>query len=236
MPFRTLSSFVCASGVVLGAMSSAGVSAADNQTAAQNAAPVSADISVPKEAGRYYVGLRGGLSLMGMDDTATVSGTAESSQDPDVNGYFGLDFGYYTPEGRSRVYYSFERHESDSDFKNSGLSYPNIANLNLLATDYFFLHGQDFSPYVGLHFGYASVKSDSDYRGDYSVSGFIFGLQTGLAWRVSTDITLEAGFRHSMLPSKLQNWQGQDEQGNSVQFQSQQRGVSSLFLAANYRY
>ncbi|KDM89757.1 hypothetical protein EA58_20080 [Photobacterium galatheae] len=190
----------------------------------------------PKEDSRYFLGLRGGVSLMGLNDKATVSGQTETAKDADGNGFWGIDFGYYTPEGRSRIYYSFERHQSDSQFPSSGLSYQNQANLHLLGTDYFFLYHKDFSPYVGLHLGYASVKSNSDYQHDYDVSGVIFGMQTGLAWRVSSDMTLEAGFRHSMLPSKMTNWQGKDAQGNSIEFQSQQRGVSSLFLAANYRY
>ncbi|WP_330960342.1 hypothetical protein [Photobacterium sp. 53610] len=238
MQFLTSSIVPFASAMFAGCLFSAGVQANLAQPASDatmSSAEQQAD-TVQAEDSRYFFGLRGGVSLMGLTDKATVSGQTETAKDAGGNGFWGVDFGYYTPEGRSRIYYSFERHHSDSDFSSSGLSYENLANLHLLATDYFFLYHKDFSPYVGLHLGYASVKSNSDYQSDYHVNGVIFGMQTGLAWRVSSDMTLEAGFRHSMLPSKMKNWQGQDDQGNAITFQSQQRGVSSLFLAANYRY
>ncbi|MBD8511601.1 outer membrane beta-barrel protein [Photobacterium sp. WH77] len=241
MQFRTFSFLPFSSVLLFGCLTSAGSIAATPQpTAAKAVADLpsgqEADQEADKEASRYFFGLRGGVSLMGLTDTATIAGVSSSSDDADANGFWGVDIGYYTPEGRSRLYYSFERHVAESQFPSSGLKYDNIANLNLLGTDYFFLYNKDFSPYVGLHFGYASVSSDSSYHGDYKTSGFVIGMQTGLAWRVSTDMTVEAGFRHTVLPSKLKNWQGQDDQGNTVNFESQQSGVSSLFLAANYRY
>ncbi|NAW84943.1 outer membrane beta-barrel protein [Photobacterium halotolerans] len=241
MQFRTFSFLPLSSVLLLGCFTSAGSMAASPlPTAVKSASDLPSDPTVDqeadKEASRYFFGLRGGVSLMGLTDTATIAGVSSSSDDADANGFWGVDIGYYTPEGRSRLYYSFERHVAESQYPSSGLKYDNIANLNLLGTDYFFLYHKDFSPYVGLHFGYASVSSDSGYQGDYKTSGFVIGMQTGLAWRVSSDMTVEAGFRHTVLPSKLKTWQGQDESGNSINFESQQRGVSSLFLAANYRY
>ncbi|MEL6115734.1 hypothetical protein P0Y67_11005 [Photobacterium sp. SP02] len=241
MQFRTFSFLPFSSVLLLGCLTSVGAIAATSQpTAAKAVSDLPsgevANQEAEQEASRYFFGLRGGVSLMGLTDTATIASVTESAKDAGASGFWGLDLGYYTPEGRSRIYYSFERHTEESQFPSSGLKYDNIANLNLLGTDYFFLYNKDFSPYVGLHFGYASVSSDSSYQGDYKASGFVIGMQTGLAWRVSADATVEAGFRHTVLPSKLKNWQGQDDQGNTVNFESQQRGVSSLFLAANYRY
>lgn len=190
----------------------------------------------PESPLMYFVGLKGGLSQISNSDRIELSsGDKLEASSTDNEGFAGVDIGVYTPGGRSRVYYSYERHTSESMFQDTP-AYETTANMNLLSADYLFRHDNSVTPFVGLHIGYAKVEPESRFPDGFKVSGIVFGLQAGIGWKVMDQFGLDLGFRHSVLPSDIKTWNGVDNDGNSVKFESQQNGVTSLFASANYRF
>lgn len=193
---------------------------------------------------RYFVGLKGGLSQISNSDRVVLaSGKKLKASTTDHEGFAGFDFGVYTPGGQSRAYYSFERHTSETRFSDPALgnssgkgSYETKANLHLLSADRLFRHHDDVTPFVGLHIGYANIEPESRFPDNFKVSGIVFGVQAGIGWNVMEDMGLELGMRHTVLPSDIKSWNGEDSQGNRVTFESQQNGVTSFYAGASYRF
>ncbi|MEJ2766277.1 hypothetical protein VV869_20190 [Photobacterium sp. MCCC 1A19761] len=184
----------------------------------------------------YFASLKGGMSQISNSDQLVISETNKQEADTTRSeGFGGLDIGIFSPDGRSRLYYSYEHHRSESEFAND-LSFETVANLHLLSGDYMFRNGQDIRPFVGLHFGYAWVESESDLHGGFDVSGTVFGVQAGVNWTVMDQFAMELGVRHSRLPADIKTWDGVDSNGNAVRFESQQNGVSSMYAAVSYRF
>ena len=185
---------------------------------------------------RYFVGLKGGLSQISNSDRVVLaSGETIDASTTNSEGFAGLDVGIYTPGGQSRLYYSFERHSSESRFSDM-TAYDTDANLHLFSADYLFRHQEVVTPFVGLHVGYASIEADSRFSDHFKVNGMVFGLQAGIGWRVMDQLGLELGMRHTVLPSGIETWTGEDKNGNRVTFASQENGVTSYFVSVNYRY
>ncbi|MGF1715867.1 outer membrane beta-barrel protein [Photobacterium chitinilyticum] len=183
---------------------------------------------------RYFASLKGGASQLSNSDRVVLSNGNKLEAETTTNeGFAGLDIGVYTPGGRSRVYYSFEQHKSETMFKDTS-AYETKANMHLLSADYLFRHENSVSPFVGLHIGYSSVESDSRFPDGFDASGIVFGLQAGVNWKVVEQFGLELGLRHSLLPTDIQTWNGADSTGNAVKFESQQNGVSSIYVGASY--
>ncbi|WP_064609443.1 outer membrane beta-barrel protein [Photobacterium sp. J15] len=190
----------------------------------------------PLSPSQYFVGIKGGISKIGNSDRIVQSnGERVEASESDFEGFAGVDIGIYTPGGQSRLYYSYERHNTDVSFPNTP-NYELVASMHLLSADYLFRKNRDFTPFVGLHFGYSFVEPDSNSFANFDVSGFVFGLQGGVNWTVVDQLSFELGFRHSLLPSDTQSWIGQDNNGNSVTIESQQKGVSSLYGSVSYRF
>lgn len=185
---------------------------------------------------RYFASLKGGVSQISNADRLVFSSDEKlEAETTDSEGFAGLDIGVYTPGGRSRVYYSFEQHKSETMFKDTP-AYETKANMHLLSADYLFRHDNSVRPFVGLHIGYASVEADSSFPDKFDVSGVVFGLQAGVSWKVVEQFGLELGLRHSLLPTDIETWDGTDNDGNAVSFESQQNGVSSLYAGATYSF
>lgn len=185
---------------------------------------------------RYFVGLKGGLSQISNSDRIVLaSGEKLKASTNDGEGFAGFSFGVYTPGGRSRVYYSFELHRSESQFADI-TEYETEAKLHLLSADYLFRHEKSVTPFVGLHMGYTNMEPESRFPDNFKVKGMVFGLQAGIGWQVMDELTLELGMRHTVLPSDIETWDREDNEGNSVKFESQLHGVTSFFAGANYRY
>ncbi|MCW8328416.1 porin family protein [Photobacterium sp. SDRW27] len=185
---------------------------------------------------RYFVGIKGGFSQVSNSDRVQLSnGDKLEASTTDHEGFAGLDIGIYTPGGHSRVYYSYERHTSESMFSGTP-AYETTANMNLLSADYLFRHQDSVTPFVGLHIGYASVEPESSFPDGFEVSGVVFGLQAGIGWTVTEQFGFDLGMRHSILPSDIKTWDGVDNDGNSVTFESQQNGVTSFYASVNYRF
>ncbi|PSW19882.1 hypothetical protein C9I98_10490 [Photobacterium sanctipauli] len=184
---------------------------------------------------QYFIGLRGGASLLGHDDSITLNGNVLDADESEFDGMFGLDFGIYTPKRNSRIYYSYEYHQSESTFKDQP-AFDNEVSLHLINADYIYRHDKSITPFAGLHFGYASGETTSDAGGSTDVSGYVFGVQAGLGWQVMDDFGLEVGVKHTVLPSDRRTWSTSDGQGNSVKVESQLKGLTTMFLGATYRF
>lgn len=189
-----------------------------------------------QQPAQYFVNLKAGLSQISNSDQRVTGATEKQEADTTRSEVFGgADIGIFSPDGRSRLYYSYEHHRSESEFA-SDLSYDTVANLHLLSADYLFRNGEEVRPFVGLHFGYAWVESESDLQGGFDISGTVFGVQAGVNWTVMEQFALELGVRHSRLPADINTWDGVDSSGNTVQFESQQNGVSAMYAAVSYRF
>lgn len=198
--------------------------------------PQETELAPTQQSSQYFVSLKAGLSQISNSDQLVTSATEKQEADTTRSeGFGGADIGIFSPDGRSRLYYSYEHHRSESEFINN-LSYETVANLHLLSADYLFRNGQDVRPFVGLHFGYAWVESESDLHGGFDVSGTVFGVQAGVNWTVMDQVAMELGVRHSRLPADIKSWDGEDSSGHPVQFESQQNGVSSMYAAVSYRF
>ncbi|MGR5148682.1 hypothetical protein ACQKP8_19305 [Photobacterium alginatilyticum] len=185
---------------------------------------------------RYFASIKGGMSQLSNSDRVVLSdGSKLEAESTSHEGFAGIDIGAYTPGGKSRVYYSFEQHKSETKFQESP-AYETKANMHLLSADYLFRHDKSVTPFVGLHIGYSSVEPDSQFPDGFDVSGIVFGLQAGMNWQVVEPIRLELGLRHSLVPTDIETWNGTDSDGNAVKFESQQNGVTSLFIGASYLF
>ncbi|WP_299017925.1 outer membrane beta-barrel protein [uncultured Photobacterium sp.] len=185
---------------------------------------------------QYFVGVKGGVSKIGNSNRVVQNGGEKlETKSSDFEGFAGMDLGIYTPGGRSRVYYSFEQHRSESKYSNT-LDFETIANMHLLSADYLFRQQSSLNPFVGLHFGYASVEPELGSSGQFDESGLVFGLQAGISWTVLDTFGLEFGVRHSLLPSDIKSGTSVENNGNSVTVESQQKGVTSLYAGASYRF
>ncbi|MGF1727499.1 hypothetical protein [Photobacterium nomapromontoriensis] len=185
---------------------------------------------------QYYAGIKAGGSLLSNDDSATLTGGGVvDSEDSGMNSFGGFDLGVYTPDGRGRVYYSYEYHNSNTQF-NGHNAYDTNVNLHLISADHLFRPGQDIRPFAGLHVGYAFTKTDSNSSDGFKDNGIVFGVQAGLSWQVMTDFGLEMGLRHTVLPSNRRSWQADHRQGGPVTVETQLKGVSSAYVGATYRF
>ncbi|MCQ1060562.1 outer membrane beta-barrel protein [Photobacterium sp. DNB23_23_1] len=184
---------------------------------------------------QYFVGLRGGVNLIGSDNTASVTTGDIDSDDDDFGAFGALDLGVYTPNKQGRIYYSFEYHTTTTQFDDED-AYDINVGLHLLNADHIFRSQASVKPFVGLHIGYAFAETDSDFSGSYDDSGVVFGIQAGLGWEVIDDLGLEVGLRHTVLPSERRSWQAENSAGDSVTVETQLKGVTSAYLGATYRF
>ncbi|WP_166645352.1 outer membrane beta-barrel protein [Photobacterium lutimaris] len=184
---------------------------------------------------QYFVGLRGGTNLIGSDNTASVTTGNIDSDDDDFGAFGALDFGVYMPNQQGRVYYSFEYHTTTTKFDGQD-AYDINVGLHLLNADHIFRSQASVKPFVGIHMGYAFAETDSDFSGSYDESGVVFGFQAGLGWEVIDDLGLEVGIRHTVLPSERRSWKAENSAGDSVTVETQLKGVTSVYLGANYRF
>ncbi|MDV5167814.1 hypothetical protein [Photobacterium rosenbergii] len=184
---------------------------------------------------QYFAGLRGGVNLIGSDDSASISTGNIDSDDNDFGSFGALDLGVYMPNDRGRIYYSFEYHTSTVKFDGQD-AYDTNVGLHLLSADHIFRPQRSVRTFVGLHMGYAFAETDSDFTGKYKESGIVFGFQAGIGWEVTHDLGLEVGLRHTVLPSERSTWQAENSAGESVTVETQLKGVTSAYLGATYRF
>ena len=197
--------------------------------------PMPSEPIASEQGFQYFAGLRGGVNLIGSDDSASISTGNIDSDDNDFGSFGALDLGVYMPNDRGRVYYSFEYHTSTVKFDGQD-AYDTNVGLHLLSADHIFRPQGSVRPFVGLHIGYAFAETDSDFSDNYDESGIVFGFQAGLGWEVMDDLGLELGLRHTVLPSERRSWQAENSAGESVTVETQLKGVTSAYLGATYRF
>ncbi len=204
-----------------------------------SASDLTESVQVPSfdDSRHYFVGLTGGLSQFSITNRAKISGQSFDAPSPDRNVFAGIDFGIYAPNGKGRIYYSYQRHQADTKV-NDVKALENTIDLHLLSGDYLFRPHKAISPFVGAHFGYTQIEGKATGEGSYRESGYVFGLQAGISWRITQQFTMDIGARHTVLPSEsVKKWTGKISGDNhSVSFDTQPESISSVYMAVNYRF
>ena len=193
-------------------------------------------VEAVENGNQYFVSLRAGGSLIGNDDSAKlVGGQVVDTDDGGIGGFAGVDAGVYLHNSQNRVYYSYEYHKATTQFAGRD-AYDTVSSLHLINADYLFRTEKSLQPFVGLHFGYAFSKTESDFPGEFDDNGLVFGLQTGIGWQVMRDLSFEVGLRHSVLPAERESWQAEDANGAPVEVHSQLKGITSAYAGVTYRF
>ncbi|MCD9528119.1 outer membrane beta-barrel protein [Photobacterium carnosum] len=180
----------------------------------------------------YFVGLTGGSSDISMT-AGTVNGNnttlINQFSSPDVAGFVGADLGFYTAGGSGRIYYSWQKMSTQSDFDGVKAIETDVT-LHLLNADYIFRADKTINPFIGAHLGYMTADIKGQGYGSHSQSGQVLGIQLGVAWRISDHISAEMGLRHTAT-------QGEDiKPWSSNKVASQIKSVSTGYASVNYRF
>ncbi|MEC6882995.1 hypothetical protein [Photobacterium piscicola] len=180
----------------------------------------------------YFVGLTGGSSDISMT-AGSVNGNNTTLINrfsaPDAAGFIGVDLGFYTAGGSGRIYYSWQKMSTQSDFEGAKAIETDVT-LHLLNADYFFRAGKAINPFIGAHVGYMTADLKGQNYGSHGQSGQVLGVQAGVAWRISNHISAEMGMRNTAT-------QGEDiKPWSSNKAASQIKSVLTGYASLNYRF
>lgn len=180
----------------------------------------------------YFIGLTGGSSNISMT-AGTVNGNNTTLinrfSSPDAAGFVGADLGFYTAGGSGRIYYSWQKMSTQSDFDGIKAIETDVT-LHLLNADYIFRADKTINPFIGAHLGYMTADIKGQGYGSHSQSGQVLGVQAGVAWRISNHISAEMGLRVTAT-------QGEDiKPWSSNKVASQIKSVSTGYASVNYRF
>ncbi len=180
------------------------------------------------DSGHYFIGVTGGKTNISM--TANINNSSNDSlSSPDSAGFVGANIGYYTAGGAGRLYYSWQKMTAESNF-NDIKAIETDMTLHLLNADYIFRADKSINPFIGAHLGYMIADSKGQQYGSHSQSGEVLGIQAGVAWRISNNISAEVGVRHTAT-------QGEDiKPWSSNKIISQIKSVSTGYASLNYRF
>lgn len=180
------------------------------------------------DSGHYFIGVTGGKTNISMTAN-TINSSNDSLSSPDSAGFVGANIGYYTAGGAGRLYYSWQKMTAESNL-NGIKAIETDVTLHLLNADYIFRADKSINPFIGAHLGYMIADSKGQQYGSHSQSGEVLGIQAGVAWRISNNISAEVGVRHTAT-------QGEDTKPwSSNKIISQIKSVSTGYASLNYRF
>jgi hypothetical protein len=161
--------------------------------------PVSDNTATPlvkfDDSTHYFVGLTGGSSDISMT-AGTVNGNnttlINQFSSPDVAGFVGADLGFYTAGGSGRIYYSWQKMSTQSDFDGVKAIETDVT-LHLLNADYIFRADKTINPFIGAHLGYmtADIKGQGyGFKGEMVHLITMYGHQTSLRIHIGLQLDI----------------------------------------------
>lgn len=165
-----------------------------------------------------YVGAEAGISKQKDTESYTNSITPSSNYSETLknrSAAYGINVGYYFDDNNRA--YAFYQYISKGDY---------VSHTNAYGIGYDYLYGtSSLKPFVGGILGYSTFKN-----GDFNPKGMAYGAQVGLDYKVSHNISLDAGYRYLVSDSEF------EETSPSTVFTSKGENFQSFFFAANYKF
>lgn len=125
-----------------------------------------------------------------------------------------LQLGYYINEN-SRAYAAYQYIGADTN-----KVVPKSTNIYSVGYDYLF-GTTSLKPFVGAVLGYSTYKDR-----DFKINGFAYGAQAGVNYKVSTNVSVDAGYRYLKSTAKATYF------GNKNTMDSFQ----TFFVGVNYKF